>query len=238
MKKPLLTLLLVLALYQVKSQVLISLLFGEKLNSDKLEFGLMVSPTLSTISHSSAKNRFGLGLALYFNLKLSDDWYFHPEAIPKSALGGRGIPVYATGDTALDHLFTGGSIDRDINAISVPLLMRYRIHGLWFLEAGPQINWLTKVKDVFHNEVHSNDLTYSTTVRQNFTRFDFGLSGGLVYKFSQQVSMSMGIRYFYGFTDIMKSASGSQQNRAWLLNIYIPIGAAKAADKRQNQTPP
>jgi hypothetical protein len=238
MKKIFFSSILVLYFLPTRSQVIISLLFGEKLNSEKLEFGLMVSPTISTITNSNAEHRFGLGVALYFNLKLNDRFYFDAEAIPKSSLGGRGIPVYLTKDSALDHLFAGGSIERTIKAISVPLLIRYRFYGRWFFEAGPQIDWLTKVKDIFRNEVHSNELTYTTSVRQDFTKFDFGLAGGLVYKLGQRNSMSLGLRYFFGLTDIMKSAPGSQKNSAWLFNIYIPIGAGKAAEKRQQAAKP
>src|SRR5215472_7166125 len=144
MKKIFFASVLVMSFLTARPQVIISLLFGEKLNSEKLEFGLMVSPTISTISNSGAEHRFGLGLALYFNFKLNDRFYFNAEAIPKSSFGGRGIPVYSTKDSALDHLFTGGSIERAIKAISVPLLVRYRFYGRWFLEAGPQINWLTQ----------------------------------------------------------------------------------------------
>jgi hypothetical protein len=60
-----------LSLFSVpaKSQVLIALLFGDKLNTDKLEFGLMVGPNFSYISNSNANGKAGLGLGLYFNLK-------------------------------------------------------------------------------------------------------------------------------------------------------------------------
>jgi hypothetical protein len=60
-----------------------------------------------------------------------------------------------------------------------------------------------------------------------------GWAAGLVYKFSKGISMSAGIRYFYGFTDIVKTTAGSQHNSTWLFNVYIPIGAGKAAAKRQ-----
>ncbi|HTQ26964.1 MAG TPA: hypothetical protein VMI35_02505, partial [Puia sp.] len=139
MKKALLILSLAILSLPGRSQVLISILFGDKLNTDKLEFGLAVSPTLCNLINNASQYRFGLGLALYFNLKLSDRFYFHPEAIPKAAMGAGHITPYPTGDTTLDRLFTGGEVERKIKTISVPLLMRYRFGGLWFAETGPQI---------------------------------------------------------------------------------------------------
>ena len=233
MKKICCIILLTVSFHRAQSQVLISLLFGDKLNSEKLEFGLMVSPTLCNITNAQAKYRFGLGLALYFNLKLTDRFFFQLEAIPKSAMGARGITPYSTGDSSLDRLFTGGEVIRKINTISLPLLARYRIGGLWFAETGPQIDWMLKTTDEFKNSVHSNDLTYTKEISKEITNFDVGWAVGLVYKFSKGISMSAGIRYFYGFTDIVKTTEGNQHNSAWLFNVYIPIGAGKAAAKRQ-----
>src|ERR1700744_2807672 len=112
--KYLLFLLLLTLTVPVKSQVLIALLFGDKLNSDKLEFGLTGGPNFSSISNSSANVKSGLGLGLYFNFKLSDKWFFHPEALPKSPFGGKNLPVYPLNDQHLDSAFKDGSISRSI----------------------------------------------------------------------------------------------------------------------------
>jgi hypothetical protein len=216
-----------------RSQILISILFGDKLNSGKMEFGLMVSPTLCNITDIDAKYRTGLALGLYLNLKITDRFFFHPEAIPKSALGANKLAPYPSGDTTLDRLFADGSVQRKIKAISVPLLCRYRIGGLWFIEAGPQIDWMLKTTDEFKTKANGGDLSFSKEISDQFTRFDVGLAGGLVYKFKSTNSMSLGIRYFYGLTDIIKTSSGSQHNSAWLLNVYIPVGAGKAEAKQK-----
>ena len=216
-----------------QSQVIISLLFGDKLNSEKLEFGLLVSPTACNITNLDAKYRFGLGLALYFTLQLNDKLYFQLEASPKAAMGAKGIKPYSTGDTTLDRLFSAGSVERHINTISMPLLIRYRIGGLWFAETGPQIDWMLKSQDIFKATDNNNDLTYTKTISDEITNFDVGWSAGIVYRFKKTISMSVGLRYFYGLTDMVKSAGGNQHNSAWLLNVYIPIGAGKAAERRQ-----
>src|SRR5687768_7008356 len=67
------------------AQILIALVFGEKLQSEKLTFGLNVIPTVSTISNVDGESRTGIGLGLYFDIKLSDNLFLHPEAIPKSS---------------------------------------------------------------------------------------------------------------------------------------------------------
>jgi len=214
------------------SQILIAILFGDKLNSGKLEFGLMVSPTLSQLSGVNGKLRPGLALGLYFNIKLNDRIYLHPEALPKLSFGSKDLPVYGLNDARLDSLFATGSVTRTLRAIGLPLLVRYRITGLLFAEAGPQIDLLTSAKDEFKNKIEDNKLTYEVDIKDQRTRFDAGFVLGLAYKLSPgNRSMTLGIRYYGGLTDVMKSINGSQLNSVWFFNVYIPVGANKAQKK-------
>ena len=66
MKRIILIGLLALGCHKASSQVLIALLFGKKLNTDKLEFGLMASPMLSDLTDIDGKPKPGLGVGLYF----------------------------------------------------------------------------------------------------------------------------------------------------------------------------
>jgi len=212
------------------SQILIAVLFGDKLNTDKLEFGLMVSPLLSDMTSVESKVRPGLGFALYFNIKLSERLFLHPEYSPKAAFGITGITPYATGNPETDAIFMDPDNDvkvqRNIKAFSVPLLVRYRIKGLLFAELGPQADWMIQAKDVFKTKQDKNTISYSLNIRDNVTRFDIGFAAGLEYKLKKDKGMGIGIRYYYGFTDVMKNIAGNQRNTALFLNIAIPIGVA------------
>ena len=212
----------------VKSQVIIALLFGDKLNSDKLEFGLTVGPNFSSVSNSEAEWKAGLGLGLYFNLKLSDNWFFHPEAVPKSPFGGKSIPVYPLDDPNLNTSFQNGSITRDMSYISLPLLFRYRIKGLLFAEAGPQLSLRTNVKDIFQVDAAGGELEFVKKVENDYTRFDFGAAAGLVLKLKRDNGMGIGLRYYYGFIDVMKTMAGSQQNSGLFVYISFPVGGVKS----------
>ena len=220
-----------------QSQVLIALLFGDKLNSGKMEFGLMVGPTLTQISDVGGKLKPGLALGLYFNIKLNDRIYLHPEALPKLSYGSKDVPVYGLNDERLDSLFATGSVIRTLKAIALPLLVRYRISGLFFVEGGPQIDLLTNATDEFKNKIDDNKLSYEVSIKDQRTRFDMGFVLGLAYKISPGVKgMTFGVRYYGGITDVMKSKSGSQLNSGWFLNVYIPIGAGKAQKKAAENT--
>ncbi|MCH5599306.1 hypothetical protein [Niabella ginsengisoli] len=85
--------------------MLVALLLGDKLKSDKIEFGLNLNPTFSTISGLDGDTKPGLGLGLYFNFKLNDNLYFHPEFSPKSVFGIKGLAPYATGNAHVDGIY-------------------------------------------------------------------------------------------------------------------------------------
>ena len=221
--------LFVLITQVASSQVLIALLFGDKLNSDKIEFGLLTGPGFTNITNTNGDYRTGLNLGLYFNFKISKNFYLHPEAIPKCALGTEGIPVYATPDPNINSLFANGSVTRKIKAISVPLLARYRIYKTLFAEAGPQLDWQVKVIDEFVAKASDgNEVTYTSKVTSDFNWLTMGLAGGLSWKFKDtRRSMSLGARYYYGLTDIQKTATATQAHRGAFLFVYIPIGVGK-----------
>src|SRR4051794_19583425 len=217
--------LICLSASQVHSQVIIALLFGDKLNSDKLEFGLSGGLNLSSISNlTDTKIRKGFNLGLYFNIKLNDDCFLRVEAVPKFPTGVTKMKPYSLNDAGLDSLLADGDIKREIRNIGLPVLIRYRIKNLLFAEGGPQLNLRTKAKDIFE----SGDLTYKNHIEDNITRFDFGFTFGLAQKLNKQIgAVALGIRYYIGLTDIDKINPGSQKNGVFQVLANIPIGVGK-----------
>lgn len=237
MKKMLFLLICTGGYFKASSQVLIALLFGNKLNTDKLEFGLVVSPVYTNITNLQSQPKTGLGLSLYFNVKMTENFFLHPEASPKAVFGAKDILPYSTGNKTLDSLFKNeGAVKRHLKAMSVPLLARYRIKGLLFAELGPQIDWFINAKDVFETKVDGNELTYTVRIKEQVSKFDIGLAGGLEYKLKKDKGMGLGFRYYYGFTDIMKTNDGIQHNAAWMFNVSIPIGAGKTNGRKNNNS--
>jgi len=144
-------------------------------------------------------------------------------------LGAKGIAPYSTGNPEIDEDFENGSVTRKIKAVSLPLLVDYRIKGSLFVEGGPQVDWQLKTKDIFETDVDDDPLTYETKVKDETTAFSVDVAGGLVYRFRKDKGVGLGLRYCYGLTDIMKKQDGKQVNTAWLINVSIPIGAGKSA---------
>jgi len=69
------------------AQVVIALLFGDKLNTGTLEFGIVITPGSTDISNIVSKRRDNLSLGIYFNIHPDKKFFFHVEGIAKGSFG-------------------------------------------------------------------------------------------------------------------------------------------------------
>jgi hypothetical protein len=91
MKKILIIIFLALSI-GVKSHILISLLLGDKLNSDGLEFGLEGGINFSHISGlETDKNGRKWNLCFYFDIRMKNQWSLYTGVLDKSDLGVNSI---------------------------------------------------------------------------------------------------------------------------------------------------
>jgi len=150
MKKPIVVFSILLFSITAKSQVVISLLFGDKLNSEKISFGLLAGVGWNNLTgYKTSSWSPNLNLGLYLSFKLSDRVFLQFDAMAKYKLGAKKLPVYSLQDEALDSLFAPGSVERDIKYLSLVTTLQYRFYKYFNLEIGPQISLRIKATDVF-----------------------------------------------------------------------------------------
>jgi hypothetical protein len=233
-KKYLLFVGLLLVSHQGKTQVLISLLFGDKLNSDKLEFGLEGGVNwYSMRGLEGAENAHAFNLGFYFDMKMKNPaLMFNAGLMLKSGMGAGDLPIYSLNDQTLDNAFDGGYIDRKISYLSLPAMMKYHINRSIYVKSGIQLGLRTKAKDEFYNEVsEQDDLTYVLDVQEKYRRLDAGLALGLGYRLMKGKGMHIGIQYYYGLINVSKDdAIPGQYNRSFYLTAGLPIGKGKTKD--------
>jgi hypothetical protein len=222
--------------FTCQGQVLISLLFGDKLNSDKLEFGLEGGFNWSDFNGDpNAKFKSNFNLGFYFNLKVQEQMYIHTGVMVKSTVGARGLPVYSTGVVELDSVFSdGGSVTRQLNYFHVPILFKYMFDNRISIEGGPMIGLRSKAKDNFVTDVETKeDLVFVNDINYRIARFDFGLMAGVGYKILNKTGLNLALRYYYGFVDVDLRPDNEQLNSSIYASVGIPIGAGKAKSKRE-----
>ncbi|MFO7668779.1 MAG: porin family protein [Bacteroidales bacterium] len=220
----------------LNGQVLISLLLGDKLNSDKIEFGLVGGMTRSyiyDISDSKGLNSFNIGF--YFHILMKNSSYLSTGVLVKSNVGATGMDTYPIGDASFDSVYQHGVLTKKINSFYVPILFHQRFNQRWYIEAGPQLGLIHQPKDIFEVSDFDGDLSYSRNVRDEYKYIDAGLLGGVGFKFKKQPkSMSAGINYYYGLVNVSERPDLKIRNSAIYLYMKIPIGAGKAEEEPKN----
>jgi len=235
MKKFVLSLLLFSTCYSLNSQVLITLLLGDILNSEKVEFGLDGGANFARIANlEPAKAATIFNLGFYFDIKFTEHVMLHTGVIVKSSQGADKLAVYSLDNPNLDEVFSTGYVTRKINHFSVPILFKYRFATLFHVEAGPMLALRAKGFDEFKNTlIDKDDVTYKLDIKDNYKRIDAGIMVGTGVKLSRiPKSSQLGVRYYYGFIDPLIGNTGKPQYFSSLyLYFSIPIGAGKPETK-------
>ena len=239
MKKKFLIIGLLLFANAARTQVLISILLGDKLNSGKIEFGLDGGANWSTIKNlDGAKNLTGFNLGFYFDFKLKNpSWMLNTGVIVKSNMGADELPVYTLGNPDLDNAFSGGKISRKINYFNVPVMMKYNSKNHIYVKGGVQLGLRYKAIDEFKNSLNDeDDLKYKLDIKDQFHPIDAGLAFGAGYRLMKGNGMNIGLQYYLGLIDIkIDDSTPDQFNRVLYLTVGIPIGK-NSKKKKTEQT--
>lgn len=224
---------------QVRGQVLISLLLGDKLNSGKVEFGLDGGanyPNIRGLEEGELKGSFNIGF--YFDIKTKHpDWMIHTGVLVKASLGASGLPVYSLNNTNLDNIFATGEVQRKINYFNVPIGAKYKFGPRLYAIGAMMPSLRAKAYDVFTATANNDEAEYKRDIRNEIHRLDFGVMGGLGYRLMGGNGMNLTVRYYYGLVDVViNDTTPEQYNSSLYLAVGIPIGAGKAKEKAQQKS--
>jgi hypothetical protein len=220
-----------------KAQILISLLFGDALNTPQIEFGLaggMNRSWIHTIDESEGMNNFNIGF--YFHISMFESSYLSTGVQVKSNVGARGMTTYPIGDPDFDDIFAEGELTKEINYFYVPIMWHQRFHNRFYIESGFQLGLRGKAWDYFELEdSYGGDIEYKRDIRDQIDIFDGGLVAGMGYKLKKQIkSSAIGVNYYYALKDVSKVEGISIRNSSVYIYCKIPIGANKTAESKTN----
>ncbi len=226
--KHLLVLTFLLCSFQAaQSQILIALIFGDKLNSETIEFGMNVGANYAGFSSYDASHyREGLNLGLYFNFLLNDRFILNPSLYFSYPSGIRDIEYYQSPDPNLNELIIEAQANRKLSYFSLPVVIRYKLFGKTYLDFGPQFGLTRRVEDQFVVSVQDkNDLTYTVNIKEDYHRLDAGITAGFSQRLRDKNSVILSARYYYGLVNIAKNpADGNIHNSVVYFSCGIPVG--------------
>jgi hypothetical protein len=242
MKKLLLAFLMLFSV-QAKSQVLISILLGDKLNSEWMEFGLEGGLNWSTMSGfetSAYAQKWNLGF--YFNIRVQEHWSVYTGVLVKSNLGVNKLSdndLAVLGISKINDPINGGDLVGDyshkMNTFQVPLLMRYNFKNHMYVAAGPQFGLYFKSWVQFDSDIEGTDVTVKDYNTDSINKIDAGVSAAVGYRLMQGTGWTISGKYYYGFVDAFKNISGTN-NSSFYVSLCIPIGAGdKDAEKNKKK---
>jgi hypothetical protein len=245
-KIALIGLIIIMSASIARSQVLISLLFGDKLNTGKIEFGLNGGFNLSYlrgISGSKGQNNWELGFYFDILAKEKKPWYIGTGVMVKSNVGARDVPLDYEGNPHInDSVYNGfvvanGNVEKQFNTFYVPVNIRYLSKFGIFIEGGAQIGLVFKTRDLYNAEVDDYNLEYQVikgAVNNGLYKwFDGGVDVGIGYKTKKAAGWKIGVWYYAGLTNIYKNDLGynAYNSSLYVLATY-PIGKKKAEKAR------
>ncbi len=217
------------------SQVLITLLLGDKLNSDGLEFGLEGGFNWSKISEletNSSLSTFNLGF--YFDIRIKNQWSLYTGVLVKSQLGVNKLTENDLDFLKVKTYSEPGDYHQSISYFLVPALAKYKFKNHIYLEAGPQFGLMYKARVEFNSDVDDIKATIREDNKDQINRLDAGLMAGIGYKLMKGTGWTIGIKYYQGMVDVYKDRSGTK-NSSFFLKLNIPIGAGKKPEKEEKK---
>ncbi len=215
------------------SQVLIALLVGDKLNSDKFELGIRLAGNWQNfMGYNGTNGRFSIGFGIYGTLKLSEGFFLQPELLFKDPRGAEDLSGKQFGNSNLDPLLENASVTAKLAYVSLPVLLKYSLTPQLSVGFGPQIGYLSSARNEYVAKVYSEaDLVFKDDVKSTLNTWDFALAFNLEYRLMKKRAIQIGLRYYLGLTDIYKDNPGdSVRNSVFQVYIGMPVGG-KSKDK-------
>jgi hypothetical protein len=227
MKKIILASTLLFLGFSSQSQVLISLLFGDKLNSDGVEFGLEGGYNYSQTSNFESSKRLGnFNLGFYFDIRLKGRLSLSTGVLVKSSLGLNSLSNNDLITLGAKTYTEDGTYSQKIGYFLVPMMLRHKFKNKLYLEGGVQMGLMNKSWIEFKSKNGDTESKIKQFNTENINRIDVGLIIGTGYLLKKTKGMTIGVKYYYGLLDVYKNISNTK-NSSLFLKINVPIGTGK-----------
>ena len=226
--------------YTVQSQVLITLLLGDKINSEGLEFGLEGGVNWTQISGLETKNfarKWNLGF--YFDIRMKNRWWFYTGVLVKANMGVDKLTdedlhfldatIYNDFEDPSQRM--DGDYSQKMNYFLVPALAKYRFKNNIYVEAGMQFGLMYKSWVEFQSDIDGKDVYIREYNKEKLNKIDAGIMIGAGYKLFKGTGWTLGAKYYYGFVNVYKGVPGTK-NSSIYLKLNIPIGAGPVAQEK------
>lgn len=223
--------------YTTHSQVLLTILFGDKLSSENIQFGLEGGVNWSNISNTAANQRHpSFNIGYYFDIRLKNQWFLNTGVLVKATLGEKGLSTEELQFLDIPIAEQSGTYTQVSNYFILPVLFKYSFKNRIYIEAGPQGGLLYSAYVRYKADTGDKEANIKFHNKDQINIIDAGFTVGTGFKLTnKRNSMTLGIKYYQGLTHVYKANPGTHNNSIFA-KLNIPIGGTKK--KEPKTTPP
>jgi len=165
-------------------------------NAQDVKYGVKGGLNMSSNSAEGATSITSFHLGGFAQFAINDKFAVQPELL-YSAQGAK-------------YTFFGLSTTANLNYINIPVMAKYKVADAFSIEAGPQLGFLMSATLA---SIDYKDQCNST---------DFGFNLGAGYDLNE--TMSLGLRYTMGLTNVEKDVPGEPSTNSKNSNIQLSFG--------------
>ncbi len=203
-----------------------ALLFGDKVATENFNISLELGANFAQFSNLSntKQNQVGINFGTAGNIMLSNNWYLTPAVyfVSKRSLKLTSFSLN-TGNPNLDQEFMDKKATMFFNYIDIPILFAYQTNNKKFrFGMGPQVSFLTSSRI----EVFGDDGSFTQDYKSETNSHDYGLLSSVGYllgKARKGKGIHLQMRYYQGFTDVLKDSFSANTNRGSYLSFHISL---------------
>lgn len=148
-------------------------------------------------------SKLGLNAGLLAHIHLNSTWAVQPEVM-YSSQGAK-------------YSITDGEHDLSLNYINIPVQVQYMFQNGFRLQTGPQLGFLTGVKD----KVNGNETGFFSS--DDFKSIDFSWTAGLGYQSTSGVGVDA--RYNFGISNINDFGNIVRHNSVFQVGLFYMLNA-------------
>jgi len=245
--KKFIPILLLLALLPVtaKSQAIIALLLGDKIQSDKVKLGLLIGAQGSGIMDAKTvafKPNIAFSFGAYVDVKLDKKgkWILQNYLLFKAPKGGAGLDAKTESFFTVNPLVIQNfaMLQRKLTYLQLTPVMRYCFIPSLNIGVGPYVGVLMSANDIYTRKKDADKVTHKIKTYKNYSPVDFGLAFDLQCRLLKGTGVQINLRYEQGLINTYKSITGKNGlNMGFQVGVGIPMISKeqKEANKKMKQ---
>src|SRR5688572_21639535 len=212
-----------------QGQVLMGMLFGDKLATDNFNIGFEIGMNFSSVDGLDGASRSnGPLIGLFASWRYSEHFHLYTGLYPLSAKGAQGADPIPLNDPQLDPLVAPGRMDRELGYVDIPILIQWAQHrdGGIRVGAGPQFGFRTSAVDRYEaTTAQGSEVVIENDLETEW--LDVGIALDAEYRITG-IGLAIGLRYYHGTTNVMSGGPGpAVHNRVLSGTGRIALGGRK-----------